>query len=180
MNIVAPCSLASSRSPAVTSADTLNPVTAPAAERIAGRGRSAGSSSTGTPASCSRQYASCPSSTSPDSHARCQTAKSAYCTRSGGSGSGSPRRNALYSADSSRRKMRPAHSSKTTWCIVSTRMWSSGANRTSVPRSTGPVARSNGRTASWPTSTLAACTGSGSHDTSATGSSNGAGSSITW
>jgi hypothetical protein len=40
---------------AVTSAATVNSVAAPAGDRVGGRGRSVGSSSTGSPASCSRQ-----------------------------------------------------------------------------------------------------------------------------
>ena len=61
----------------------------------AGRGRSVGSSrSGGRPASCRRQKAISLSRTSPCSQERCQTAKSAYCTGSSGSGDGRPAANA--------------------------------------------------------------------------------------
>jgi hypothetical protein len=64
---------------------------APRKLRAAGRGRSAGSSSTaGAPASRSRQKASCRSSSSPESRSRCHAAKSAYCTGSSGSRASSP------------------------------------------------------------------------------------------
>ena len=111
MNIVAPPPRASRPQPRRRLRRDAEPHHRPAGDRTGGRGRSAGSSSTGAPASCCRQYASWPSSTSPASHRRCHTAKSAYCTASGGSGSGSPGPNASYSTPSSRRKIPADHSS---------------------------------------------------------------------
>ncbi len=58
MNIVALCSRATSLSRPATPAGTVNRATAPAEDLTGGRGRSVGRSSTGTPASCSRQYPS--------------------------------------------------------------------------------------------------------------------------
>ncbi len=64
----------------------------PRAPWAAERGRSVETvSSGGAPPSCSFQKPMCASSTSPLSHSRCHTAKSAYCTGSSGSGEGSPR-----------------------------------------------------------------------------------------
>jgi hypothetical protein len=68
-----------------TSAGTVKVCTAPRLVRTAGRGRSVGSSSGGTPASRSRQYESCSSSSGPVNRSRCHTAKSAYWTGSSGS-----------------------------------------------------------------------------------------------
>ena len=89
MNSVAPARRESSRSLRDTSSERAKrwlPARAPCPTM---RGRSVGTSSSGgAPANRSRQYDSWASNTSPESHSRCHTAKSAYCT--GSSASGSP------------------------------------------------------------------------------------------
>ena len=127
--------------------------------------------------------ASCPSSTSPGSHSRCQTAKSAYCTGSGGSGSGLPAPERRVERRQLARKHRGRPARRTTmWCSASTSTCSSAP--TAGSGSPGSAAPPPGRTAARrPASTSSAPprhAGPGRPDTSATGSGNGPGGSITW
>ncbi len=92
---VAPSRLASVRTPSAVSGASARNTYPARGSGAAARGWSVGSSSTGgAPPRRSRHQAICPSRTSPASQARCQTAKSAYCTSSSGSGDASPRANA--------------------------------------------------------------------------------------
>ena len=158
MNIVAPPRRATPRSPSATSAGTANSHRRPAVDRTGGRGRSAGSSSTGSPASRSRQYSSWPSSTSPASHRRCHTAKSAYCTGNGASGSRAPagqerlvQRHQL-TPENPRRPLIGHHVVHRQRQHVLVR----GQPGPGTPRISGPAARSNGAAASAATSAAAA------------------------
>ena len=148
MNIVAPC--VAGQPPAArpaTSAGTREPgPRRPRVDRTGGRGRSVGSSSAGSagepvppvgqlPRPAPRRPAS----------GRCQTAKSAYCTGSGGSGSGAPAgtpRTALAARaagrrPTSRRRRRGAWSATSTCSL----------GRSRSQRTPGAAARPPGRTA---------------------------------
>ncbi|RPK72632.1 hypothetical protein EES44_02860 [Streptomyces sp. ADI96-15] len=131
-----------------SAAGTVKSRVLPSAVLTCGRGRSVGRSSGSSPASRVRQWASWASSASPVCCSRCQTAKSGYWTGSAGRTASSPRTAAAYSSLSSRVMIPIDQPSVTMWCIAITRTCSAGATRTSRTRNSGPVRRSNGRTAS--------------------------------
>ncbi len=81
----------------------------------------------------------------PRSQLRCHRAKSAYCTRSSGSGDGSPAWKASYNAASSFAATPNDQPSVTMWCIERSRALSFSPSRISTARTSGPAARSNGR-----------------------------------
>ena len=105
MNSVAPCAWLNARSDSISGRPISSRRRSPRALRSAGRGRSPGTVSRGAPASSCFQYDSCSARTSPDSHCRCHTAKSTYCTASSARGEGSPARK--ESRNPTIRKLRP-------------------------------------------------------------------------
>ena len=118
---------------------------APRKVRSGGRGRSVATSRTETASSCFRQNARWPSSRSPCSHSRCQTAKSTYWIGGSPSGDGSPALKAAWSAVSSRRNTLRKKPSDTMWCMMSASTCSSSASFSSSTRRSGPRVRSKGR-----------------------------------
>ncbi len=100
---------------------------------------------------------------------------------SGASGDSPPAAKAGYSAPSSRTSTPADHPSLTTWCITTTRRWSSAPRRTSRVRRSGPSARSKGADASRAATARAAASRSpaGRAPTSSVSSVHGAGERTT-
>src|SRR6202040_1477688 len=91
INSVTPCLRLKERSSPVTDCVKNAISDAPENAELAGCGRSVGRFSGSTPAKWAFQYAVCFSSSSPCSHSRCHSAKSAYCTCKGAKGEEAPR-----------------------------------------------------------------------------------------
>src|SRR5215467_2129704 len=89
-----------------------------------GRGQSGRNCVTGRSANCFFQYAWCDSPTSPCSHLRCQTAKSAYWMDNSGNGDGWPCSNASQIAVSSFQNTLIDHPSDIMWCMLSKNTYS--------------------------------------------------------
>ncbi len=147
VNRVTPCRRASSPSALSSSFGRSISTAPPRPDQPAGRGRSVGSSSTGTPARARSQYASCRSSTSPAIRSRCQTAKSPYWTGTGGSSAGRPATRAAYDSASSPMITSLDQPSVAAWWKAMTATWSSGSSSHTPARSSGGPARSKRRVA---------------------------------